>query len=102
MNQLATRAPAARPGATVRTESARSLAWTGALLGTAGLFMLNLVLGPLAIGLGVTAMRRGVRPGAPRVAALASICLGVADVLLEIVLVAFSFGHGGMVWHFGA
>jgi len=82
-------------------ESARSLAWTGALLGTAGLFMLNLVLGPVAIGLGVTALRRGVRPGTSRAAAVASIVLGAADVLLELVLVALSVGHG-LVWHFGA
>lgn len=85
-----------------RNESARSLAWTGALLGTAGLFMMNLILGPLAIGLGVTAISRGVRPGVSRNVALASIGLGVADVLLEIALVASMFGHNGMVWHFGA
>ena len=34
------------------------LAWTGLLLGALGLFILNLVFGPIAIGLGVTALRR--------------------------------------------
>lgn len=74
---------------------ARSLAWIGALLGTAGLFTLNLVFGPIAIVLGVTARRRGARLGAVAVA------LGAADVILELVLAGLWFQHG-LVWHFGA
>jgi len=72
-----------------------SLAWIGALLGTVGLFMLNFVFGPIAIGLGVTAHRRGARLG------IVAVALGVADVVLELVLASLWFGHG-LVWHFGA
>jgi hypothetical protein len=75
--------------------AAGSLAWIGAILGTAGLFMLNLVFGPIAIGLGVTAHRRGARLG------IVAVVLGVADVMLELVLAGLWFRHG-LVWHFGA
>jgi hypothetical protein len=56
-------------------ESEASIARVGVLLGAVGLFILNLVFGPIAIGLGVTAIRRGVRPALPRATALASIVL---------------------------
>jgi hypothetical protein len=83
-------------------ESAASMARTGMLLGVVGLFILNLVLGPIAIGLGVVALRRGARPGAERAAALSSILLGAADVIVLLVLMALSLRHGGLVWHFGS
>jgi hypothetical protein len=73
------------------------MAWTGVLLGTASLFVLNLIFGPIAIGLGVTARRRG----ADRAVAVAAIALGVAGVVLELVLATLWFSHG-LVWHFGA
>lgn len=107
--------------------SVRSLAWTGVLLGAAGLFVLNLVLGPIAIGLGIAALRRESRSGGRgsggrgsgersvggrrvdgrrvdgrRAAAVASIALGAADVALELALVAVSLSHGALTWHFGA
>jgi hypothetical protein len=63
---------------------------------------LNLVFGPLAIGLGVTAVRRGPRPGHACATALASIAFGIADLVLLLVLMATSLGHGGLVWRFGA
>ena len=75
---------------------ARSLAWTGVLLGTAGLFVLNLVFGPIAIGLGVAAHRRGTH----RLAAVTAIALGLADVILEVVLATIWFHHD-LSWHFG-
>lgn len=82
------------------------LAEAGALLGAVGLFVLNLVFGPLAIGLGITALRRDVsRPGTSRFqrgAALAAITLGVADIVVLAVLVLGSAAHGGVVWRFGA
>ncbi|MCL2585874.1 MAG: hypothetical protein FWE35_25860 [Streptosporangiales bacterium] len=74
------------------------LAWTGAVLGAVGLFLLNLVFGPIAIGLGTAALRRGSR----RVAGLTSIALGTADLVVLAVLVANSAAHGGIVWHFGS
>jgi hypothetical protein len=89
-------------GQAVAPESGASVAHAGMLLGAAGLFVLNLVFGPLAIGLGITAIKRGVRPGLPRATALASILLGVADLVVLLVLIALSLSHGGLAWRFGA
>lgn len=81
-----------------------SLAWTGLLLGAIGLFVLNLVFGPLAIGLGVTALRHTAsrHGGSSRGAAVIAIALGVADVAVLAALALGSVAHGGLVWHFGA
>jgi hypothetical protein len=75
---------------------ASSLAWTGVLLGLVGLFTLNLVFGPIAIGLGATAYRRDAHRGI----AAAAIVLGAVDVILEVVLATLWLSHG-LVWHFG-
>lgn len=90
-------ARASAHGARAR-ESAGSMAWTGVLSGLVGLFILNLVLGPVAIGLGIVALRRGVA----RVTAVSSIALGAADVIVLLVLIALSFSHGALTWHFGS
>jgi hypothetical protein len=79
-------------------EATGSMARTGVLLGMAGLFILNLVLGPIAIGLGVVTLKRGV----DRATALFSVLLGVADVVVLLVLMALSLAHGGPVWHLGS
>lgn len=77
-------------------------AWTGVLLGAVGLFILNVVFGPVAIGLGVMSLRRGAGARAVRIAGVASIVLGVADLVVLAVLIGTSLGHGGLVWHFGS
>jgi hypothetical protein len=68
------------------------------LLGAIGLFVLNLVFGPIAIGLGATALSRGTQ----RAAGLAAVTLGVADLVALAVLVLHSAAHGGVVWRFGS
>jgi hypothetical protein len=94
------------------------LAWSGVLLGGAGLFIFNVVFGPIAIGLGLTALRRGAGaraagagaggPGAAgagaadRAAAVISVVLGVADLAVLAVLVLGSATHGGVTWRFGS
>lgn len=75
-----------------------SLAWTGVLLGAIGLFILNLVFGPVAIGLGATALRRGTH----RAAAFAAVALGAADLAVLAALVLHSAIHGGVIWRFGS
>lgn len=76
------------------------LAWTGAVLGAVGLFLLNLVFGPIAIGLGSAALRRGSQR---RAAGLAAVALGTADLAVLAALIAHSAAaHGGIVWHFGS
>ena len=74
------------------------LAWTGTLLGAVGLFVLNLVFGPIAIGLGATALRRGTQ----RAAALTAVALGTADLVVLAALLVHSALHGGVVWRFGS
>jgi hypothetical protein len=79
-------------------ESARSRAGAAVVLGAVGLFFLNIVLGPLAVVLGVTALRRG----APRAWALTGIALGIADLIVITVLSTLLFHNGGLVWLFGS
>nr|WP_275941370.1 hypothetical protein [Planosporangium flavigriseum] len=69
------------------------------LSGAVGLFLFNVVFGPIAIVLGVAAARRA-RPGRPgRVAALAGIGLGIADLVVFAVLVASKIRGGMFVWN---
>jgi hypothetical protein len=95
---------AARPAAARRrpAESASSMAGVAVLLGVAGLFVFNVIFGPLAIGVGVAALRRHMAPARTRAAALAGVALGAADLIVLAVLVAVSLAHGGITWHFGA
>lgn len=68
--------------------------------GVAGLFMFNIVFGPLAIGLGTSAARRA-RGHADRVIGLVGLLLGVADLVLLVVLVALRIHDGAFTWHLG-
>ncbi len=68
--------------------------------GIVGLFILNIVLGPVAIVLGAVARRQAaVRNGAGM--AKAGIVLGVIDVVLWLVLLAVAAGSGGFNWYVG-
>ncbi len=66
--------------------------------GLIGLLVANLVLGPLAIALGATALRRDrTRRGR---AALALV-LGLADLVVFAVLAVHAgVGHGSLGWRF--
>ena len=83
-------------------ESAGSMASAAVLFGVVGLFVFNIVFGPLAIGVGTAALRRRTPMGWARAAALAGVALGAADLIVLAVLVAVSLAHGGITWHFGA
>jgi uncharacterized Tic20 family protein len=66
--------------------------------GLVGLLFANIVLGPVAIVLAVSALRRGTDR---RGRAVLGLLLGVADLVVFAVLVVHSsVGHGGPVWHF--
>ncbi|MER6786949.1 DUF4190 domain-containing protein [Streptomyces sp. NPDC000658] len=68
--------------------------------GIVGLFLLNIVLGPLAIVFGVVARRQAsVRNGAGM--AKAGIVLGIVDVVLWLVLLAVAASNGGFSWYVG-
>ncbi|MFF0091171.1 DUF4190 domain-containing protein [Streptomyces canus] len=68
--------------------------------GIIGLFILNIVLGPLAIIFGAVARRQAaVKNGAGM--AKAGIILGIVDVVLWIVLLAVAASNGGFSWYVG-
>jgi hypothetical protein len=67
-------------------------------LGAAGLFVFNIVFGPIAIALGLSAARRSAAGSADRRAALLGTALGAADLLVLAILVAGKAHHGGWTW----
>jgi hypothetical protein len=78
------------------------MAGVAVLFGLAGLFVFNIVFGPLAIGVGVAAYRRRSATGRTRAIALAGAALGAVDVIVLAVLAVISLASGGLTWHFGA
>ena len=67
-------------------------------LGATGLFIFNIVLGPLAIALGAAAAA-GHRAGkADRVTGLVGVALGVADLAVLAVLTINQMRGGGLSW----
>jgi hypothetical protein len=70
----------------------------GFVSGLIGLLVGNLVLGPLAIALGVMSLRGGTKR---RGRAALAVALGIADLLVFAALALHSTsGHGGLSWHF--
>ncbi|MBS2965674.1 hypothetical protein KGA66_21665 [Actinocrinis puniceicyclus] len=68
--------------------------------GLVGLLVGNLVLGPVAIGLGLAALRG---PNPRRARAVLAVALGVADLVVFAALTVHSAaGHGGVLWKFGS
>jgi hypothetical protein len=67
--------------------------------GVAGLFLFNIVFGPVAIGLGLAALRRGAPGRWGRPAALTAVVLGIADLLVLVLLIASRVHGGGFTWH---
>ncbi|MFF9866938.1 DUF4190 domain-containing protein [Streptomyces sp. NPDC013953] len=65
------------------------------VLGLLGLLVLNIILGPIAIGLALLALRRGT---ARRGRALLGLGLGVADL---VVLAVLASADGTLSWSFG-
>ncbi|WP_062645023.1 DUF4190 domain-containing protein [Streptomyces maremycinicus] len=68
--------------------------------GIVGLFVLNIVLGPLAIVFGVVSRRQAsVANGAGM--AKAGIILGIVDVVLWVLLLILAASNGGFSWYVG-
>ncbi|MFF5883436.1 DUF4190 domain-containing protein [Streptomyces sp. NPDC012589] len=68
--------------------------------GIVGLFVLNIILGPLAIIFGAIAHRQAaVKNGAGM--AKAGIILGIVAVVLWLVLLAVAASSGGFSWYVG-
>jgi hypothetical protein len=94
-------APAAAPAADRAVAAAErgrrdadGMAVASFLLGLPGLLVMNIVLGPAAIALAMTAYARGTRR---RGRALLGLLLGVADL---VVLVALAVTDHGVIWSF--
>ncbi|MFD9569246.1 DUF4190 domain-containing protein [Streptomyces sp. NPDC059982] len=67
-----------------RVRDADAMAVTAFVLGLVGLLVMNLLLGPIAVALGVLALwRKTARPGRARL----GIALGVADLVVLACLV---------------
>ena len=80
-----------------RTDSG-GMAVVSFVSGLVGLLFANVVLGPMAVILGITALRRGTTR---RGRAVLGITLGVADLVVFAVLAVHSAaGHGGPTWNF--
>jgi membrane-associated protease RseP (regulator of RpoE activity) len=82
-----------RGGAHLRLEGRATAALA---CGVVGLFLFNIVFGPIAIVLGFMAARRYVRGTLGWVAGLIGIALGVADLVVLAVLLAGRI-HGGTI-----
>ena len=72
----------------------------GLVCGIVGVFLFNIILGPLAIVFGGIAWSRANQSQAPHGMAIASVILGVVDIALFGLLLAVVSHHGGY-WHVG-
>ncbi|MET9759400.1 DUF4190 domain-containing protein [Streptomyces sp. NPDC006372] len=68
--------------------------------GIIGLFILNIVLGPLAIIFGAVARRQAAAKNGAGMAK-AGIILGIVDVVLWLVLLMVAANNGGFSWYVG-
>ncbi|MEU3557285.1 DUF4190 domain-containing protein [Streptomyces fragilis] len=88
------------PSAASSGSRTNGLAIASLCCGIVGLFIMNIILGPLAIVLGVVARRQaGVKNGGGL--AKAGIVLGVVDVVLWLVLMLVAANSGGFSWYVG-
>lgn len=90
-------------GSSAASSSSRTngLAIASLCCGIVGLFILNIILGPLAIIFGAVARRQAaVKSGAGM--AKAGIILGIVDVVLWLVLLIVAANNGGFGWYVGS
>lgn len=73
---------------------------TGLVCGIVGIFILQVILGPLAIIFGAIGLHRANRGAKGRGMAWSGLILGIIDVVLIIVLLAVARNHS-FSWHVG-
>ncbi|MGW1997512.1 DUF4190 domain-containing protein [Embleya sp. NPDC001921] len=71
------------------------LAVAGLVCGVVGVFLFNIILGPLAVIFGTVGLRRSRTGAGGRGMSIAAIVLGVVDVLLFVVLLIAAANSGG-------
>lgn len=76
------------------------LAIASLICGIIGLFLLSVILGPVAIVLGVAGMRQAAAKGGGGMAK-AGVVLGVVDLVLFFVVMAVAASNGGFTWYLG-
>jgi hypothetical protein len=69
------------------------LAVAGLVCGIVGLFILNVILGPLAIIFGGVGLSRANRGAPHRAMSIWAIALGIVAIVLFVVLIAVSSNH---------
>jgi Domain of unknown function (DUF4190) len=79
---------------------ANGLAVAGLVCGIVGVFLANIILGPLAIIFGAIAWSKANGGAQRKGMAIASVILGIVDVILFVAVIALASHHGGY-WHVG-
>ncbi|WP_405591228.1 DUF4190 domain-containing protein [Streptomyces sp. NBC_01190] len=87
-------------GTPARTGS-NGLAIAGLVCGIVGIFLFNVILGPLALIFGGTGLRNARRGAGHHGMALAAVILGAVDIVLFVVTLAIASHSGGFSWHVG-
>jgi hypothetical protein len=90
----------ASPTATTTRSTSNGLAVAGLVCGIVGLFILNVILGPLAIIFGGVSWSKANNGATHKAMAVWSVALGIVDVAVFVVLLAVASHHGGY-WHVG-
>ena len=85
---------------TPRTTTGNGLAIAALVCGLVGVFIANVILGPLAIIFGAIAWSKANRGASRKGMAVAGTILGVVDIALFALILAVSAHHGGY-WHIG-
>lgn len=82
------------------TKQGNGLAIAGLVVSIVGIFVFNIILGPLGIIFGGIGWSRANNGASGKGMAIAAVVIGVVDVLLFIGLVAVAASnHGHFVWH---
>jgi hypothetical protein len=88
-------------GAPATRSGSNGLAIAGLVCGIIGVFIFNIILGPLAIIFGGVGLRKANRGAGHRGMALAGVILGVIDIVLFVVLLAVASRGHSVSWHVG-
>ena len=85
-------------GTGVRASGGNGLAIASLVCGIIGIFLFEIILGPLAIIFGGIALSRANRGAGKRGMAWAGLILGIIDVVLFIIVLVAA-KHHGFSWH---
>jgi hypothetical protein len=83
-----------------QTRTGNGLAIASLVCGLVGIFLFNIILGPLAIIFGAVSWGRANRGAQNKGMAVAGVILGIVDVALFALFLALVKTHGGY-WHVG-